>query len=186
VFLLRLLSLWGCEPTQKNLTLIAIIALAIIFYFAAMSVLVFNLQPPLKASSNFSDKTPTVNILLYEGDISGSQYGFGYSPNILTSPGPTLRFTTSDVVNITVVNVGNVPHAFAITNAPITGATILFNAEIGSAGNPLQPGQSGSVIFTPNNAGSAFFYISPVSGEAEAGMYGSVVISGVSGSGNGM
>ena len=149
-------------------------------------MLVFNIQPPLKASSDFSDKTPTVNILLYEGEISGSQFGFGYSPNTLTSPGPTLRFTISDVVNITVVNVGKMPHAFAITKAPMTGATVLFNAEIGSVANPLQPGQSGSVIFTPNNAGSSFFYICPLSGHAEAGMYGSVVISGVSGSSSGM
>ncbi len=45
------------------------------------------------------------------------------------------------------------PYAFAVTNAPRTGAKVLFNAQIGSATNPLQPDQKGSVIFTPNNAG---------------------------------
>ena len=63
---------------------------------------------------------------------------------------------------------------------------MLFNAEIGSASNPLQPGQKGSVIFTPNNAGSTFYYICPISGHAEAGMYGSVIISYNSGTGMGM
>jgi uncharacterized cupredoxin-like copper-binding protein len=173
--------------TRKSfLPLIAVIGLAAIFYFATMSVLVFKIQPPLMASTNSSDQKPTLNIVLYEGEISDSKYGFGNSPNTLTSSGPTLRFLTSDIVNITVLNVGKMPHAFAITNTPRTGATVLFNAEIGSANNPLQPGQKGSVIFTPNNAGSSFCYICPISGHAEAGMYGSVIISTVSGSGGGM
>ena len=102
-----------------------------------------------------------------------------YSPTTLTSPGPTLRFLTSDVVNITVINVGRMPHAFAVTNAPRTGADVLFKAEIGSATNPLQPGQKGSVVFKPNLVGSSFSYICPISGHAEAGMYGSVIISTV-------
>jgi uncharacterized cupredoxin-like copper-binding protein len=174
------------NPTRKYLPLIAVVALATIFYFAAMSVLVLKLQPPLITDSNVSGKTPTVNILLYEGEISDSKYGFGDLPTTLTSPGPTLRFTTSDVVNITVVNVGKMPHTFAITSAPRTGATVLFNAEIGSTNNPLQPGQSGSVIFAPNNAGSSFFYICPIAGHAEVGMYGSIIISPDSSSGNGM
>ncbi len=112
------------NATRKSyLSLVAVVGLAAVFYFASMSVLVFKIQPPLMASTNVSDKTPTVNILLYEGEISSNRYGFGYSPNTLTSPGPTLRFKTSDVVNITVVNVGKIPHAFAITTAPRTGAT---------------------------------------------------------------
>ena len=151
-----------------------------------MSVLVFHIQLPLTASSSISGKTPTVNIVLYEGENSGSQYGFGYSQNTLTSPGPTLRFTTSDVVNITVINVGKVSHAFAITSEPRTGAKVLFNAEIGSESNPLQPGQAGSVIFKPNLTGTAFSYICPISGHPEAGMYGSIIISTVSGTRMGM
>ena len=78
---------------------------------------------------------------------------------LLTSPGPTLRFNLTDVVNITVVNVGTMPHAFAITNAPRSGATVLFNAEIG-ASSYLEPGKQGTVIFTPNNAGSILLYLS--------------------------
>ena len=162
---------------KSYLPLIAVIVLAAILYSAAMVVLVFNLQPPLASTSNTNLK-PTVNIVLYEGEISATKYGFGNTSTTLTSPGPTLRFNLTDVVNITVINVGMMPHAFAITNAPKTGATVLFNAEIGSASNPLQSGKQGSAIFTPNNAGSSFFYICPVPGHAEVGMYGSVVING--------
>ena len=163
---------------KSYLPLVAVIALAATFYCATMVVLVFNIQPPLAPVSNVSGKTPTVNVLLYEGEITGNLYGFGTSPNNLTSPGPTLKFTTSDIVNVTVVNVGKMPHAFAITNAAKTGAKVLFNAEIGSASNPLQPGNQGTVIFSPNTAGSSFYYICPVPGHVESGMYGSVVVTG--------
>jgi uncharacterized cupredoxin-like copper-binding protein len=164
---------------KSYLPLVAIIVLAATFYFATMIVLVFNLQPPLTPSSNPSGKIPTVSFVLYEGEITGSLYGFGSSPTNLTSPGPTLSFKTSDVVNITIVNVGTMPHAFAITNTAKTGAKVLFNAEIGSASNPLPPGQEGTVIFVPNTAsGSSVYYICPVPGHAESGMYGSVVITG--------
>jgi len=152
-----------------------IIVLAAMFYFATMIVLVLNIQPPLTPTSNVSGKTPTVNIVLYEGEITGSLYGFGNSSTSLTSPGPTLTFKTIDIVNVTVINVGKMPHAFAITAEAKTGAKVLFNAEIASASNPLPPGQKGTVIFAPNTAGS-MYYICPVPGHAESGMYGSVTI----------
>ncbi len=171
---------------KSDFSLIGVIGLAAILYFAAMSVLVFHIQSPLTVSSNVSGKVPTVNIVLYEGEISDKHYGFGYSPSTLTSPGPTLRFLTSDIVNITVINVGSMPHAFALTTTPRTGAILLFKAEIGSETNPLQPHEEGSVVFKPNLASSAFYYISTVSGNAEAGMYGSVIIATVSGTGMGM
>jgi uncharacterized cupredoxin-like copper-binding protein len=167
-------------------SLIAVVVFAAILYFASVTVLVYRMQPPLISNSDVFNKKPTMNILLYEGEISSSRFGFGYTPDTLSSPGPTLEFKTSDVVNITVVNIGSLPHAFAITNIPQTGATTLFKAQIGSVDNPLQPDQSGSVIFQANNAGSAFFYICPLPGSAEAGMYGAVVITTVSDNGTEM
>ena len=147
------------------------------FYLGALITLAFNLQPPLRQNTNTSNKTPTVNIQLYAGEISGSKYGFGTSPNNLTSPGLTLRFKITDIINVTVTNVGKMPHAFAVTNTPKTGAAVLFKAEIASPTNPLQPGQHGTIIFTPDNAGN-FYYICPVPGHAETGMYGSVIVTG--------
>ncbi len=157
------------------LPLVVVVVLAAILYFAVMFVLIFNAQPQLISNSNLN-KTPTVNIVLYEGEISPTKYGFGNSSTQLTSPGPTIRFKLSDVVNITVVNVGTMPHAFEITNTPKTGSTLLFNAQIGQS-SYLEPGQKGTIIFTPTKAGS-FYYICPVPGHAELGMYGAVVITG--------
>ena len=138
---------------KSYLPLILIGILAIAFLVGAASMLIFDLQPPLVNSS--PSKTPVV-ILIYEGELSNGKFGFGASPTNLTSPGPTIGFSTSDTVNLTVVNVGKLPHAFAITTMPQNGAPVLFNAVIGSASKPLQPGQTGSVIFTPDNA--AFTY----------------------------
>ncbi len=163
---------------HSYLSLILIIILAAAFYVGVIAVLVLNIQLPLTSNSGAQNKTPTVSILLYQGEITGNLYGFGYSPNTLTSPGPTLRFKITDVVNITVINVGKMPHAFAMVDSPHTGAKVLFGAQIGSINNPLQPGQQGTVIFSPTNAGSSYYYICPIPGHSETGMFGSCVITG--------
>ena len=163
---------------KPYLSLFIIGVLLVAFYVSIIAVLVLHLQPPLNSVTNVSNKTPTVSFVLYEGEMADGKMGFGTSPNSLTSPGPTLRFRITDVVNVTVVNIGKMPHAFAVTNMPKTGANTLFGATIGSATNPLSPGKSGTVIFAPSNAGSSFYYICPISGHAEAGMWGSVIVSG--------
>jgi len=164
---------------KAYLPLILIGILALAFFLGAISMLIFNLQPVLVTSS--SSKTPTSTIVLYEGEMSDGKFGFGLTAGNLTSPGPTIGFSTSDIVNITVMNVGKLPHAFAITNMPNAGATVLFGAVIGSASNPLQPGQEGSVVFMPNNAAFDYWYVSPVGNDTAKGMYGAVVVSSVTG-----
>ena len=117
--------------------------------------------------------TPNVTITLYEGEASTSLYGFGYSASSLASPGPTLNFKVGDVVNMTVINVGTLPHAWEISDSK-TGGNILFNAQIATS-SPLNTGQRGNVIFTVNQAGN-FFYICPVPGHSDLGMWGNVVV----------
>jgi FtsP/CotA-like multicopper oxidase with cupredoxin domain len=153
--------------------------LAVAFLFGAISMLIFKLQPVL--TNSIASKTPNVYIVLYEGELPDGHFGFGTSPNNLSAPGPTIGFSTSDAVNITVVNVGKLPHAFAITTSPTKGASELFDADIGSATNPLEPGQKGSVVFVPNNAAFDYWYISPVGGDIAKGMYGAVIVSSVTG-----
>ena len=163
---------------KSYLPLIIIGVLAVALLFGADTVLVFKLQPSM-GNTNASMK-PNMNITLFEGELADGRFGFGYTLENLTSPGPTLRFTTADTINITVINIGTKSHAFAITTTPTEGANVLFNAAIGSADNPLQPGQEGSVVFSPDNAGFSYFYASIVPGDVEAGMYGTVVITTIS------
>jgi nitrite reductase (NO-forming) len=162
---------------KQYYSLIFVAVLAVALYIGAISMLVFNVQVPLNSSSGLSNKTPTVTITLYAGENSEGKLGFGTDANQLTSPGPTLRFKITDIVSVTVVNIGKMPHAFAITATPKTGSATLFDAAIASASNPLQPGQMRTIIFAASNAGS-FYYICPVPGHAESGMYGSVIVTG--------
>lgn len=148
---------------------------AVALIVAGLSELVLPIQPTL-GSSGSSSQTPDISITLYAGEISAASYGFGLSSNGLTSPGPTLNFTQGEVVKITLVNVGAMPHAFEITDAPKTGSNMLFNAAIASGGNPLLLGQSGSVIFTVDRSGN-FYYICPVPGHTGLGMWGNITVS---------
>ncbi len=110
-----------------------------------------------------------VNIQLY-----ASEYTFGFAQNALTSPGPTLNLQVGDVVTVTMTNVGNMPHSWAVTTSN-TGGTVLFGAAIGSASSGIQPGQTASDTFTVTQAGN-FFYICPIPGHAQLGMWGNVVV----------
>ncbi len=160
----------------SNRVLYVIFALALIFLVSTVAFLILPIQLPLTGPTGSITGTPTVTITLYAGEISTTKYGFGLSPNNLTSPGPTFYFNTTDIVKITLVNAGQFPHAFAVVNAPRTGATTLFGATIASGSNPLPPGQSGSVAFSPNTVSSQYYYICPVSGHAELGMWGTIVV----------
>ncbi len=123
-----------------------------------------------------SSPTPNVNIMLYEGEISSTLYGFGYTSGNLTSPGPTLTFNVNDVVNVTITNVGQMPHNWAlVSNNQSSSAPVLFNAQIASPSNPLQHGQSASLAFTVTKLGN-FYYICQVPGHLNLGMWGTVVV----------
>ena len=119
--------------------------------------------------------TPNVNITLYEGAVSSNLYGFGYSANNLVSPGPTLTFKVGDIVNVTVTDVGQLPHNWAIVSTNQTSAPMQFDAQIRSASNPLQHGETGSVVFTVTKAGDCY-YICQVEGHVDLGMWGKVVV----------
>jgi FtsP/CotA-like multicopper oxidase with cupredoxin domain len=157
--------------------LIAVAALGLALIVAVALFLVLPIQPPYTPPKSAAslDQGPTVHIVLYAGEISNSQYGFGTEANNLTTPGPTLRFRTVDIVNLTVVNVGTKPHAFQVTNAPQAGAATVFKVNIASEASPLLPGQSSSIVFIPSSPGY-FYYICPMSGQTEMGMWGTVVV----------
>jgi uncharacterized cupredoxin-like copper-binding protein len=126
-----------------------------------------------------SAPTPNVNVTLYEGEISlnanSTLYGFGYAANNLTSPGPTLTFNMSSIVNMTVINVGQMSHNWALVSSNQTSAPVLFHAQIQSENNPLLPNQTGSVVFTVSQTGD-FYYICQVPGHVSLGMWGKVTV----------
>jgi plastocyanin len=119
--------------------------------------------------------TPNVEVTLYAGEVSASVYGFGNSATTITSPGPTLTFKVGDIIKMTVVNVGQMPHNWVITGTKEVGAGVLFDAEVASDLVPLQAGQSGSAVFELTQAGN-FFYFCEVGDHLALGMWGNVVV----------
>jgi uncharacterized cupredoxin-like copper-binding protein len=113
-------------------------------------------------------------LTLYAGEVNSAAYGFGDSASAIKSgpDSPTLNLKVGTTYTMTVHNVGTMPHAWEITNAKATGSQVLFDAKIAPT-SYLAPGASGSVTFTPNQAGT-FYYICPVSGHVELGMWGTV------------
>jgi uncharacterized cupredoxin-like copper-binding protein len=166
-------NLTGNAPKKSNkvwyalaVVIIAIIVIASVYYY-------YTTLPP-----SGGGVTPNVTVDLYGGALanptSTADYGFGLSANDLTSPGPTLNFTVGDVVKVTFHNVGTLPHSFEINTQNSTNGQVLFNSEI-NPGTYVQPGQTGTVTFTVDQAGD-FYYICPVPGHADLGMWGHVTI----------
>ena len=112
---------------------------------------------------------------IYAGEVSSSTYGFGNSASSITSPGPTLTFTSGQTVTVTLQNVGTMSHNWAIVNAKSSTATVLWSAQIASSSNPVSPGSSKSVTFTVGSSGN-YYYVCQVDGHVNLGMWGNVVV----------
>ena len=112
---------------------------------------------------------------LYAGEKSTSVYGFGNSASSIGSPGPSLTFTSGEVVTVTLHNAGTMAHNFAIVDTKNSAGTVLWSAAVGSTNNPVAAGSSGSVTFTVGNAGD-YFYICQVDGHVALGMWGNVKV----------
>ena len=67
---------------------------------------------------------------IYAGEKSTSTYGFGNSAISISSPGPTLTFTSGDTVTVTLHNAGTMAHNFAIVDTKSSTGTVLWNAQV--------------------------------------------------------
>jgi uncharacterized cupredoxin-like copper-binding protein len=141
--------------------------------FAALTALV------LLAAALFvgfgSAPQPNVQVTLYAGEVSDAEYGFGNSSTTITSPGPTLTFKVGDVVNMTLVNVGKMPHNWIISDVKQVGSEVVFGAEVASDTAPLLSNQTASHVFTITQAGR-YFYLCEISGHLQLGMWGNLVV----------
>ncbi len=187
VWLLDLVSQQRVFGFLASAELVAFALLVYIFYeqnpgvskkilitgFVALGVLVLLAAAVLVGVG--SAPKPNVTMTMYAKEISTTVYGFGISPTNVTSPGPTLTFKVGDVVNMTLINIGAMPHDWALVTVNQTSAPTLFNAQIASGTVPIQTNQTGNVIFKVTKAGD-YYYICQVPGHVELGMWGQVVI----------
>ncbi len=152
------------------MTMWYIVAAIIIIVVIVVGVVLYeqSLTPPSGGGGNSTALT------LYEGEVSSTSYGFGNSASTLSSPGPTLTLTQGQSYTMTVYNVGAITHSWEIASTNTGTPSPLFNSEI-NPGAYIAPGASGSVTFTPNQSGN-FYYVCPVPGHSDLGMWGNVVI----------
>ncbi|MDE1829370.1 MAG: multicopper oxidase domain-containing protein [Thaumarchaeota archaeon] len=108
-------------------------------------------------------------------------YGFN-AP--IGSPGanPEVDVKVGDKIVFSVTNGGKSFHAFAITASTSGPGPAIDGTTIGTADNPMKPGQSGTVTFIPGSAGT-YYYICAVPGHRELGMEGKIVVGGGAGGG---
>jgi plastocyanin len=120
-------------------------------------------------------QSSTVQVTIYAGEVSTSQYGYGNSSSTIISPGPTLTFHSGDVVNLTLHNAGTMAHNWAIVDQKSSSATVLWSAQVGTPNTPVAAGENKSVMFTVGNAGN-YYYICQVDAHVSLGMWGNVVV----------
>ncbi len=153
------------------MTMWYIVAAIIIIVVIVVGVVLY--EQSLAPSNGGGGGNP-IALTLYEGEVSSTNYGFGNSASSLTSPGPTLTLTQGKSYTMTVYNVGTLAHSWEIASTNTGTPTALFNSEI-NPGTYIAAGGSGSVTFTPNQSGN-FYYVCPVPGHPDLGMWGNVVI----------
>ncbi len=88
---------------------------------------------------------------------------------------PDIVVKAGDTVIINVVHSGAMPHAFGIVSDPDNPNSIVFNAAIKSANNPLTRGQNGTIEFVADRPGH-YYYICTVPGHSALGMQGKFIV----------
>ena len=97
------------------------------------------------------------------------------APSGEANSNPEIRVKAGDSITVNVINNGKMPHAFGVVSDPDEPVTVVFNAKIKSADNPILKGQSGSVTFAADKPGH-YYYICTVPGHALQGMKGDFIV----------
>ena len=92
---------------------------------------------------------------------------------------PTIHMNVGDEIGFSVINDGKSFHSFGVTKADEGFAGIIPGSEIGSASNPLKPGEGGESQFIAGEEG-IYYYICTVPGHREQGMVGQIIVGDVS------
>ncbi len=120
--------------------------------------------------------TPTVEFTVVGGE-AGPKFGFASEGQQISSPGPTLTVKTGDIVKVNFKNNGATAHAFSVVTEKSDKAPLVFKATIGTGPRPLEPGSQRSIVFSADKAGT-YYYICPVPGHAQLGMWGEFKVEG--------
>jgi nitrite reductase (NO-forming) len=88
---------------------------------------------------------------------------------------PKFTVKSGDSVTFKVTNAGKSFHSFGVVSDVDDPNSVVWNAAIKSANNPMKPGESGEVTFTAGAPG-LYHYICTVPGHAALGMQGEFIV----------
>jgi nitrite reductase (NO-forming) len=135
-------------------------------------------------------KEPTVGVVTPTGVTREFTLTFKESADLRTlgfnavageeGANPDIVVDVGDKVVIKAVNGGVMPHAFGVVSDPENPSSVIFNARVKSADNPLLRGEDGTVEFMPNKAGE-YYYICTVPGHSALGMQGKFIVKAAEG-----
>ncbi len=92
---------------------------------------------------------------------------------------PSIHMSVGDKVVFNVDNAGISFHSFGVTANDEGFSGIVAGSDIGSASNPLKPGEGGTSEFIAGEEG-IYYYICTVPGHREQGMVGQIIVGDVS------
>lgn len=128
----------------------------------------------------FTGKPINVSLKFVESS-DFAKYGFN-APIGQPDANPEIHANVGDKIIFDVTNGGKSFHAFAITASQKGPGPAIPGTTIGTADNPMKPGENGQVSFVPAQAGE-YYYICAVPGHRELGMNGKIEIAGGGGAG---
>ncbi len=132
-------------------------------------------QGPSTKQGTFTGTEKDVSLSFKEAP-DFSKYGFN-APAGSAGANPEIDVKVGDKIVFSVTNGGKSLHAFAVTTSTTGPGPAIEGTIIGTADNPMKPGQSGTVTFVPASAGT-YYYICAVPGHRELGMEGKIVVTG--------
>jgi uncharacterized cupredoxin-like copper-binding protein len=150
-----------------------LVLMAILIDIAILSVLIFPIQPSLGPSR--LDLEPTREIVIYAAELPDGRFGYGFSPDNITSPGPPIKVKVDEVVRLTLIDIGKIPHSFAVVDKVSEPPNILFQSEIGTPSRPVYPNSSQSIVIQFKTPGT-YNYMCTVPGHSQLGMWGVFIV----------
>lgn len=130
------------------------------------------------------EETPSTQFSIVGGEIKGDSElaGYAFEGADVVSPGPTIRVRAGRPLTITFKNVHGqyfgetyIPHNLVVTATKDEDAQPLWDAAIPAGPDTLNVGESESVTFAPDRAGS-YFYVCTVYSHIDRGMWGRFIV----------
>ena len=143
-------------------------------------------EPKATVEPQVIDLSAGEELALVGGFSSGgsdNELGYAVEGEEITAPGPTIKVRKGDTVTISFENAqyredgspDAVQHNFTVVadkDVPFAKMEPLWDAHVGGSGDPnLLVGESGSVTFTAEEAGSCY-YVCAILDHGERGMWG--------------